>query len=57
MRDLQGIAEINGPRLAELQAERAANIEKRRVARDRVREQQIAHGKRVEARQAQKEQK
>jgi hypothetical protein len=27
MRDLQGIAEINGPRRVELQAERAANIE------------------------------
>jgi hypothetical protein len=31
MRDLQGIAEINGPRRAELQAERIANAERARI--------------------------
>jgi hypothetical protein len=31
MRDLEGIAEINGPRRAELQAERAANAERARI--------------------------
>jgi hypothetical protein len=31
VRDLEGIAEINGPRRAELQAERAANAERARL--------------------------
>jgi hypothetical protein len=49
MRDLQGIAEINGPRRAELQAERAKLIAN---ATAKAVNTQIEHGKRVEERAA-----
>jgi hypothetical protein len=49
MRDLQGIAEINGPRRAELQAERAENIKKNSTPQwDGL--FQTLHGERVEER-------
>ena len=49
MRDLQGIAEINGPRRVELQAERAATIERAAVralprVRNRVNNAPAYHG-------------
>jgi hypothetical protein len=53
MRDLQDIALINGPHRNILSHHRAVDIEKARRHPDHIREQQIAHGKRVEARQAQ----
>jgi len=54
MRDLEGIAEINGPRRAELQAERAANI-RTNSSRLPAKSVQEAHGRRLEARQAQRQ--
>lgn len=51
MRDLQGIAEINGPNRAALQAERAKNIFSN--SHGLVGYQQRKHGDRVAARQAQ----
>ena len=53
MRDLQGIAEINGPRRAELQAERAANVKENSPGTGWVLFQSL-HGDRVKARRAQR---
>src|ERR1035437_7298368 len=50
MRDLQGIAEINGPRRAELQAERASAIRAAHFLAAPARAIQAAHGERVEER-------
>jgi hypothetical protein len=50
MRDLEGIAEINGPRCAELQAERAQNVKAQSIPALAKRIQTL-HADRVEQRQ------
>jgi hypothetical protein len=57
MRDLQDIAEINGPRRAELQAKRATEALINSVVSETIRPASILraeHGARVEARQREK---